>query len=622
MRKRIIVLLLTVIMVIGFTSLRTYAAEITGDGYSFDSGSGTLTITGDSGTTNWQNDPGIASESSIKKLVIENSVTAIQPSAFWYCDSLITVTIPDSVISIGDYAFEGCFSLVSAAFLGSTAPNFGTGVFSSCKKGFRIYYPDLGIGYSSLGYPAFNAPVGIGFSFNPATGLLKITSNRGTTSWGTTSGIPRNIITSVVIEEGVTSIGASAFEECQSLQEVELPDSLTSLGADAFNNCIALTEITIPDGVTVIPDSAFFSCQSLRTVTIPAGVASIGEYAFTYCPLTTLNLPKDLTTIGTQAFYGCRSLETLTIPDKVANIGGRAFFGCNSLREVTFPATVTSIGESAFAACNSLSSATFKGMSAPTFGTTVFTVYDDGVTVYYPAGGTGYDSLGYPSETFENTAPARKASVPAAAAASVTVNTAYILDLTTIFEDADEDTLTYNVSADGANPVAASANYVYTPTATGTTTLVFRANDGTLDSTGTYTVTLTALNDTSGQECLLTCHGAQKKLNEDGSYDVRFIATINTLNADEVGFVLSKSVIEPNKENAMVRATTTVYTSITAAGETVYASDLDGTYIVACTVTGIPSSDINVPLYVRAFSTVGGETAYTDTETVIVSNLP
>jgi uncharacterized repeat protein (TIGR02543 family) len=123
--------------------------------------------------------------------------------------------------------------------------------------------------------------------------------------------------------------------------------------------------------------------------------------------------------------------------------------------------------------------------------------------------------------------------------------------------------------------------------------------------------------------CLVTYRGAQKRFNESaGTYDIRFVATIDTLSADEVGFVFSKSQHIPTRENATVKATTTVYTSITAAGVTVTAADLGGTYIIACTVTGIPESDLNTPLYVRVFSTVGTATRYTPVVIVTFWSLP
>ncbi len=98
----------------------------------------------------------------------------------------------------------------------------------------------------------------------------------------------------------------------------------------------------------------------------------------------------------------------------------------------------------------------------------------------------------------QNTPPSRKPGIPATAAASVRVNTAYTLDLSTIFEDADGDPLTYRVSVQNGAVVLANTNYSYTPSATGTTTLEFTANDGMGNSTDTYKVTLTARSGSSG----------------------------------------------------------------------------------------------------------------------------
>ena len=93
-----------------------------------------------------------------------------------------------------------------------------------------------------------------------------------------------------------------------------------------------------------------------------------------------------------------------------------------------------------------------------------------------------------------NYAPVRKSGVEASASDSVSVKTQFSLDLSTIFEDPDTDTLTYKVKVNDGAELTANEQYTYTPTAAGTDTLVFTANDGTVDSTDTYTVTLTAVN--------------------------------------------------------------------------------------------------------------------------------
>ncbi len=104
------------------------------------------------------------------------------------------------------------------------------------------------------------------------------------------------------------------------------------------------------------------------------------------------------------------------------------------------------------------------------------------------------NTVSVPAVLTVNAAPNRRPGVPAAAAASVNVNSAYALDLSTIFEDDGGSPLTYIVSINGAEAVAANKNYYYTPTVAGAVTLLFKACDGTAESGDAYTVTLTALS--------------------------------------------------------------------------------------------------------------------------------
>ena len=237
-------------------------------------------------------------------------VTSIGKSAFdvdvvGACRNLTSIIIPDSVTSIGNYAFESCTSLTNV-----TIPNSVT----------------------SIGYDAF---------YN-CTGL-----------------------TDIIIPDSVTSIGAYTFYNCTGLTSVTIPDSVTSIGDFAFYDCTSLTDVTIPDSVTSIGDNAFHKCTSLTNVTIPDSVTSIGDYAFYHCTgLTSVTIPDSVTSIGDYAFDYCTGLTSVTIPGSVTSIGNYAFYKCTSLTDVTIPNGVTSIGDNAFCDCDNLTDIYYKGTEA------------------------------------------------------------------------------------------------------------------------------------------------------------------------------------------------------------------------------------------------------------------
>ena len=273
--------------------------------------------------------------SGCQSTVIPNSVTSIGKFAFWGCDSLTSITIPQSVTSIRSSLFGYCKSLKSITV------DKGNKVYDSRNNCNAIIETDtnsLISGCQSTVIPN------------------SVTSIGADAFWGCDS------LTSINIPQSVTSIGDYAFWGCDSLTSIIIPYSVTSIGNSAFDECNSLTSITIPDSVTSIGYSAFSNCWSLTSITIPNSVTSIGDFAFDECySLTSITIPGSVTSIGGGAFVYCGSLTSITIPDSVTSIGGGAFYGCDSLTSITIPDSVTSIGDGAFEYCNSLKNVYYTG---------------------------------------------------------------------------------------------------------------------------------------------------------------------------------------------------------------------------------------------------------------------
>ena len=214
--------------------------------------------------------------SGLTSITIPDSVTSVGKGAFSGCSGLTSVTIPDSVTRVGDYAFYNCSSLTSVTYSGTMSQ------WRTIKKGD---YWDEDVPVYKV-HCADGVLIKNGNHFDEVPQVQVFGEERGDAENRSNAGLASDALRR---DNAMTVIDDYAYARRSDFTSIAIPDNVSSIGKKAFFACGLLMDGTIGEGVVSIGKKAFAWCINLRKITIGGNVSSIGKRAFKRCrSLTTI----------------------------------------------------------------------------------------------------------------------------------------------------------------------------------------------------------------------------------------------------------------------------------------------------------------------------------------------
>ncbi len=260
-----------------------------------------------------------------------DNVATIGDSAFYDCTKLSSVTLPNAITAIGTSAFYGCSSVTSYT-IGASSPNYSSaeGVLFNKTQTQLINYP---AGNTRTTYTIPDSVTSVGnYAFLKSDDLETLVIPNTVNSLGTNAFYDCELV-NVTIGNGILNLDAFRFND--KLETVVIGNGITAIPDNMFKNCTSLTDVTLGTSIVTIGSNAFYGASSLDSISIPSSVITVGDQAFFDCTsLSSLIIGDHVTTLGTNVFEGCSSLVSVTIPSSVISIDEDAFYRCTSMTSI------------------------------------------------------------------------------------------------------------------------------------------------------------------------------------------------------------------------------------------------------------------------------------------------
>lgn len=281
----------------------------------------------------------------------DTTLATIGYESFADCTSLATVTLPETVSAIGDYAFAN--TVVSTVDFGKNVSEIGVNTFDGDVALESINVVDKnktfssvdGVLYSDDGKALILFPAAKKGDFVVPASVEEIREDA----------FEASALNNVTFEENsaLSKIGANAFSG-SDITAINLPLNVTKINSATFKNAEKLAEVTFNEGLEYIGSYAFEGCTALKDIVLPDTLKDIATGAFAGTGLVSVATGNGVANIDSKAFADNAKLTKLSLGDNVKSIGEGAFEGCEALTAVVLPASLRSFSADAFAGCKAL----------------------------------------------------------------------------------------------------------------------------------------------------------------------------------------------------------------------------------------------------------------------------